>query len=91
MQACCLPGWAALCARGIERLVLPPSVHKVIICADNDSSGVGQRAAARAEQRWLREGRLVRIATPPKSDSDWNDVLMGSAPARIVERGRAYA
>lgn len=90
MQACCLPGWAALCEGGIERLVLPPSVRKVIICADNDKSGVGQRAAARAEQRWTREGRLVKIATPPMPDSDWNDVLMGRAPAR-TERGRTHA
>jgi hypothetical protein len=90
MQACCLPGWASLCAGGLTSLVLPPSVRKVVICADNDASGVGQRAAGRAAQRWMREGRLVKIATPPKPDTDWNDVLMGRAPARL-ERGLAYA
>jgi hypothetical protein len=90
MQACCLPGWATLCADGLTSLVLPPSVHKVVICADNDASGVGQRAAGRAAQRWMNEGRAVRIATPPKPDTDWNDVLMGRTPARL-ERGRIHA
>ena len=47
------------------------------ICADNDANGVGQRTAAEAAQRWLTEGRRVRIAMPPESDTDMADVLVG--------------
>jgi putative DNA primase/helicase len=80
--ACEMPAWAGLSAGGIRTLVLPSEAHMVLICADNDVNGVGQRAAADAAQRWLTEGRRVRIAMPPQSDTDMADVL--------VERGGAY-
>ncbi len=85
MHACDLPGWAALSAGGIKTLVLPPSAKMVVICADNDANGVGQRAAAAAAGRFLAEGRRVRIALPPKSGIDFNDLLRGSAFARVDE------
>jgi putative DNA primase/helicase len=88
MQATGYPGWAALCADGIKALVLPPSIRRVIIAADNDASGVGQRAAHKAAHRWLAEGRAVKIAMPPVP-GDWNDALMGRIPARI--EGARYA
>jgi putative DNA primase/helicase len=78
MQACDLPGWAALSAGGIKSLVLPPAANMVVICADNDANGVGQRAAGAAAERLLAEGRRVRIALPPKSGTDFNDLLRGS-------------
>ena len=74
--ACSMPAWAALSAGGIEQLILPPEVTRVVICADNDSNGVGQRAANNAAQRFLREGRSVRIAVPPVSDTDFNDLMI---------------
>ena len=86
MQACALPGWAALSAGGIKTLVLPPSANMVVICADNDANGVGQRAANAAAERFLVEGRRVRIALPPTSGRDFNDVLRGSASIRIDEK-----
>ena len=77
MQMAGIPSWAALCAEGIARLILPPLplATEVIIAADNDANGTGQRAACAAAQCWLAEGRRVRIATPPIPGSDWNDVL----------------
>ena len=57
MRACALPGWAALSAGGIKSLVLPPSANMIMICADNDANGVGQRAANAAAERFLAEGR----------------------------------
>jgi putative DNA primase/helicase len=65
MQCTALPGWAALSARGIERLLLPPDVRMALIVADHDANGTGGRAAHNAARRWLREGRRVRIALPP--------------------------
>jgi putative DNA primase/helicase len=86
MHACALPGWAALSAGGIKTLVLPPSANMVAICADNDANGVGQRAANAAAERFLAEGRRVRIALPPRSGLDFNDLLRGSASVRIDEK-----
>jgi hypothetical protein len=57
----------------------------VIICADNDANGVGQRAAKTAAERFLAEGRRVRIALPPKSGIDFNDLLRGSESPRASE------
>jgi phage/plasmid primase-like uncharacterized protein len=85
MHACALSGWAALSAGGIKNLVLPPSANMVLICADNDANGVGQRAANDAAERFLAEGRRVRIAQPPTSGLDFNDLLRGSASLRIYE------
>jgi phage/plasmid primase-like uncharacterized protein len=77
MQLFCLPGWAALCANGIEALELPSDVRKIIIAADNDESGAGQRATLRAHDRWVAEGRSVRILLPPNV-GDFNDVLLAT-------------
>lgn len=75
MQACALPGWAALSASGIKSLVLPCEASMVLICADNDATGSGQLAAQAAGERFLREGRRVRIAVPSVPDTDFNEVL----------------
>lgn len=75
---CGLPAWAALSASGIEKLLLPSDATHVVIAADNDISGRGQRAAHYSAARWLAEGRRVRIALPPPG-SDFNDLLRGAA------------
>jgi putative DNA primase/helicase len=77
--ACSMPAWAALSAGGLERLVLPPEATHVVICADHDSNGVGERAAYGAASRWLAETRRVRIAKPPEPDTDFNEVLTAMA------------
>jgi hypothetical protein len=66
MEACAMPGWAALSASGIRSLILPPEASKVLICADNDANGTGQRAVDCAAERFLRESRRVRVAMPPR-------------------------
>jgi putative DNA primase/helicase len=77
MVATGLSAWSGLSANGIEQLVLPPLplAASVIIAADHDDNGTGERAARTAAERWLREGRRVRIAVPPRAGTDWNDVL----------------
>ena len=68
-------------------LVLPPLplAATVVILADNDANGAGERAAHTAAQRWLAEGRRVRIAMPPDPGTDFNDVLRGHGRAQIME------
>jgi putative DNA primase/helicase len=70
------PGWAALSATGIKNLLLPPHAHMVLIAADHDENGTGQRAANTASARWLSEGRRVKVCLPPRPGCDWNDVLL---------------
>jgi putative DNA primase/helicase len=84
-QSCGLVAWAALSAGGIRNLVLPAEARMVLICADNDANGVGQRAANAAAERFLAEGRRVRIALPPTPGLDFNDLLRGSASAHFDE------
>jgi putative DNA primase/helicase len=69
-------GWAAVYAGGLKTMELPPEVRRIIIAADNDASGTGQRNALAAYDRWTAEGRSVRITAPPVVGDDFNDVLL---------------
>jgi hypothetical protein len=70
------PCWAAVSAAGLCSVVLPPDELRVVIAANNDGSGAGQRAALAAYDRWRDEGRSVRIVAPPVVGDDFNDVLL---------------
>jgi putative DNA primase/helicase len=84
MQATTIPAWAALSTSGLVALVLPPMVRAVLILADHDRSGAGERAARAVAQRWLAEGRRVRLAMPPEPGTDFNDVLLAGQGVRDV-------
>jgi putative DNA primase/helicase len=73
MQACGNPAWAALSTAGLRSLDLPRNVRDVIVLADGDEAG--EAAAKDSARRWVREGRRVRIAIPPRG-MDFNDMLM---------------
>jgi DNA primase len=75
MQLFGLPGWAAICAPGIEAVELPSQVRAVAIVVDNDENHVGQRASLLAFERWIAEGRAVRILLP-SNPGDFNDILL---------------
>jgi putative DNA primase/helicase len=89
MQATMQATWAALSTSGIVALVLPSMVRTVVICADNDENGAGQRAARAAAQRWLAEGRRVRIAMPSQPGRDMADVLLAGRPRLVGGRDAA--
>ena len=71
-------GWAAVYAGGLKTMELPPDVRRIIIAADNDASGAGQRNALAAYDRWTAEGRSARIKTPPAVGTDFNDLLLAA-------------
>jgi phage/plasmid primase-like uncharacterized protein len=71
LQATQIITWAALGTSGLRTIRLPDCVHIVIICADADEPGL--KAAHDAAQRFLREGRRVRVAKP-KGAKDFNDM-----------------
>jgi phage/plasmid primase-like uncharacterized protein len=73
MQATAQPAWAALSTAGLRNLELPEHVKEVVVLADGDLPG--EEAAQYAARRWVREGRRVRIARPPKGQ-DFNDLLL---------------
>ena len=77
MQATGHPAWAALSTSGLRALDLPGSVREVIVLADGDDPG--EAAARDCALRWMRQGRRVRIARPPRG-MDFNDVLLGRTP-----------
>jgi putative DNA primase/helicase len=77
MQIFSSPGWASGSAGALQTLELPPEVRRVVVAADNDTSGCGLRNALAAHQRWAAEGRSVRIKSPARPGADFNDVLMG--------------
>ena len=66
-----LPAWAALSADNLAALVLPLEVRRVLIAVDHDKPG--REAADKAKQRWLAEGRTVRLAMPDTPGTDLND------------------
>ncbi len=71
-QATGITTWAALSVPGVCSLVLPKEISAVVLGPDGDDPG--DRAAVEAAKRFVREGRKVRIARPPRG-MDWNDVL----------------
>jgi putative DNA primase/helicase len=73
MQATGKPAWAALSTAGMRNLEIPEQVKEVVVLADADLPG--EEAAQYAARRWVREGRRVRIARPPKGQ-DFNDLLL---------------
>jgi hypothetical protein len=73
--------WAGLSSSLMRRLILPASVRRVVLLEENDQPDAhGRRASPDAvsalTQRFLTEGRDVRIARPPAQFSDFNDWLM---------------
>ena len=85
--------WATLSASNLEQVALPPEIARIVILADHDGSGAGQRAAEAAAHRLSTEGRRVWIAVPPKKGEDFNDLLLsGGADAvkAVVERATEW-
>jgi hypothetical protein len=72
-----LPALAALTAGGLATARwLPSGISRVLIAADNDANGTGQRAAEKAARELVRRGIGVRISLPDTIGSDFNDVLV---------------
>ncbi len=89
-QATGLPVWAALSTSGLCSVILPPEVKTVLVAADGDRAG--EEAAQTAAQRFIAEGRKVKIARPPKG-MDFNDLaqLPGNVTVLSDHRRRMTA
>jgi hypothetical protein len=72
---------AAVALANMSRVILPRTVARVILCADNDADNPKARALLeRAAERFAAEGRSVAIARPP-AGKDFNDTLTAEEPA----------
>jgi len=70
--------WASCGTSGMVNVVLPDSIHEVIIASDADDAG--QKAANTLAVRLKKEGRVARIATPAYH-KDFNELLVqGNIP-----------
>jgi hypothetical protein len=74
-----IPCWATLGTERFARVALPASVEQLILFLDNDAAGRRAEKLAREAHR----SSDVRIAAryPQRLGADWNDVLLGRAPA----------
>ena len=71
-----IPVWSAVSAHGLETLMLPAGLAELVIGADNDPNGVGERAAHALAQRAQRAGvGKVTVTIPKRVGDDWLDVL----------------
>jgi phage/plasmid primase-like uncharacterized protein len=70
--------WATLSTSGLKGLRLPPLpvAEVVVIAADHDEAGLA--AAAIAAGHFETEGRAVSVIHPPKTGTDFNDLLRGA-------------
>jgi putative DNA primase/helicase len=76
-----LPTWSAINSTMMAKVLLPENIQSVIICADKDKSGAGEKAAEKLAERLINEGRKVKISYPPiqisenSKGADWVDYL----------------
>ncbi|MCQ8279911.1 toprim domain-containing protein [Acetobacteraceae bacterium KSS8] len=71
---------AAISLSNMGRVELPATVREIVIAGDNDDGNeTAQKALQAAIDRFLEQGRTVRIAIPSIAGADWNDVLRDQA------------
>lgn len=78
-----LPVWAAISEGGMQALIVPETVREVLIFADNDASGVGQRAAQALAYRMKEQGKRVEIHIPTITGNDWLDEFTGKGKESV--------
>jgi putative DNA primase/helicase len=81
-----MPAVATLGTSFTRGLVVPERVRRVLIAADNDEPGL--HAAQALAARLRKEGRDVRIETPPSAFKDFNDLSNGKE--RSVDALRSF-
>jgi putative DNA primase/helicase len=72
-----IPTWAALNDGGVEKFEPPPGTERLIIFADNDTNGAGQKAAYALAAR-MAPRMQVAVKLPEVAGADWNDVLQAT-------------
>ena len=68
------PVWAATSATVMEKWEPPAGIEEVVVCADNDVSFTGQKAAFNLANRLKLKGLQVSVKVPPEAGMDWADL-----------------
>jgi putative DNA primase/helicase len=69
-----VPTWSVLSTYGITTFEPPGGIGRLVIFADNDTNGAGQKAAYELAARL--SGRIaIEVKIPDQPNSDWNDAL----------------
>ena len=75
------PAWAALNEAGIAGLPVMPDITELTLLVDNDTNGVGQKAAGACKRVWTAAGRNVATLIPKQEGWDFNDVIVRQSAA----------
>lgn len=67
------PVWCAIDASNLASLPILNGIESLVIFADNDESGTGQRAAEQCAIRWCGAGKEASTVTSPIVGQDAND------------------
>jgi hypothetical protein len=70
--------WSAVSKGGFKTVALPSEVREVLIVADHDENGEGERAARKAADRWRAESLRVRLWLAARVGDDLNDMMIRS-------------
>jgi hypothetical protein len=71
------PAWSAIARNGLGAFPVLPCVERLILLADHDENGEGQKAVAHCRQVWTAAGRTVVALVPKQTGWDFNDVVLG--------------
>lgn len=91
MLATGIPVWSTISAGLLSNVEIPKFVKFVVIYADKDRSGGGQKAAIALAKTLREQGIEVGIVVPPmdipedKKSVDWNDALLRYGPKGIPD------
>lgn len=97
MAATGLPVWACLSAAGLSALQLPSCVKLVLVFADKDRSGTGERAAQALKTRLETTGIRVEVFNVPypigdkPKGIDWADVLVEYGPTAFPKVNTGFS
>lgn len=80
-----VPCWAALGTSGLKGFEPPEEVRELLIFADRDENGAGQKAAWALQDRMEEIGRAVRVLAPEDGSKDLNAYLLARQGAIMQE------
>jgi putative DNA primase/helicase len=79
------PAWAAGSVAQMAKIEIPDSIKHVLIYADNDKNGAGQKAAYALCKRLREEGKNADVRIAPDVDTDWVDWICNLSADDIAE------
>ena len=83
-----IPTWAALGTSGLIGFAPPEAVRELLIFADRDENGAGQKAAWELADRMAETERAARVLVPGDGSKDLNAYLLARRGANMQEIAR---